>query len=136
MEYLIPLLLTSLALYSTIKLVKKLEKRVLRGNGYRQSDIHQIIKPIISRTRESVNKKTQMDKMLEENSVNVMIVDDKAYWVNNNVFYTADFVNGDVDPETTRPIDTSKMSKSDMNKMLFILDKLGDGNSNDSGSTR
>lgn len=136
MEYIIPILLTLLSLYSIIVVVKKIEKRFLKASGYRQSDIHKIVKNFYYTEKPGVNKKTQMDKMLEQNSVNVMIIDDKAYWVLKNVFYTADIVNGDVDPETTRPIDTSDMSMSDINKMLFILDKLGDGNNDDSGGTR
>lgn len=136
MEYFFPLLLTLLALYSIIIVVKKIEKRVLKLKQYRQSDIRRILKPFFVSEVRSVNKKTQMDKMLEQNSINVMIVDDRAYWVFKNVFYTADFVNGDVDSETTRPIDTSSMSREDMDKMFFILDKLGDGNRNDSGGTR
>jgi len=135
MEYIVPVLLTLLCFYSIIVVIKKIEKRVLKVNTYRQSDIHKMLKPLYSKTTKQVNKKTQIDKMLEKNSVNVMIVDDQAYWVFQNVFYTADFINGDVDQTTTRPIDTSNMSKSDINKMLFILDKLGDGNSNDSGGT-
>ena len=136
MEYIFPMLLTLIALYSIIIVLKQIEKKFLKVSQYRQSDIHKMIKTFSSTTKQKVNKKTQMDKMLEENSVNVMIMDDKAYWVFKNVFYMADFVNGDVDPETAQPIDTSNMSKSDINKMLFILDKLGDGKNNDSGGTR
>lgn len=136
MEYLFPMLLTLLSLYSIIVVGKKIEKRILKNTGYRQSDIHNVLKTFFPIDKKNITKKTQMDEMLEKNSVNVMIMDDKAYWVFKNVFYTADFVNGDVDPETTRPIDASNMSKEDVNKMLFILDKLGDGNSNDSSGTR
>lgn len=136
MEYLFPVLLTFIAISFTIVVLKKAEKKVLKNNEYRQSDIHKIIKPFISSETINANKQTQMDKMLEKNSVSVMIMDNKAYWVFQNVFYTADFVDGDVDPETTRPIDTSSMSRTDMEKMLFILDNLGDGNKNDSSGTR
>jgi hypothetical protein len=134
MEYLVPVLLTLLPFCSIIVLIKKIEGKVLKLNKYRQSDIHRLLKPILYTAEKNINKKTQMDKMLEKNSVNVMIIEDQAYWVVKNVFYTANFVNGDVDQESTHPIDTSSLSKSDMEKMFFILDKLGD--SNDSGSSR
>lgn len=136
MEYLLPVLLTFIAISFTIVILKKVEKKFLTSYEYRQSDLHRILKPFLSTEPINTIKKTQMDKMLEKNSVSVMIMEDKAYWVFKNVFYTADFVNGDVDPETTMPIDTSNMSKDDIDKMLFILDNLGDGNKNDRGGTR
>ena len=136
MEFIVPAFLTFIGFCFTILVLKKVERRLFNNNKYRQSDIHKILKPILFTEKTNTNKQTQMDKMLEKNSVNVMIVDDKAYWVFKNVFYTAEFVNGDVDPETTKPIDTSDMSKEDIDKMLFILDKLGDGNRNDSSGTR
>lgn len=136
MEYLFPVLLTFIAISLTIVVLKKAEKKILKSNEYRQSDIHKKLKPFLFAETINSNKQTQMDKMLEKNSVSVMIMDNKAYWVFQNVFYTADFVDGNVDPETTKPIDTSSMSRSDMEKMLFILDNLGDGNKNDSSGTR
>lgn len=135
MEYIFPLLLTMLSFYSIIIVLKKIEKRVLKNIRYRQSDIRESIKPFISKQVNKAEKKTQMDKMLEKNSVNVMIIDNQAYWVFNNVFYTANFIDGNVDTESTKPIDTSNMSKKDMDKMFFILDKLGDGKTNDSSSS-
>lgn len=136
MEYLFPFLLTLFSVSCTIILLKKVEKKFLSKNDYRQSDIHKIIKPILFTEEKKVNKKTQIDNVLEKNSVNVMIVDNKAYWIFENVFYTADFVNNDVDPETSKPVDTSNMSKEDLDQMLFILDALRGGNKNDSSGTR
>lgn len=136
MEYLVPILLTFLALCSIIVILKKIEKRVLRINGYRQSDIREILKPMLSSSVKNVVKKTQLDKMLEKNSVNVMVVDSQAYWVLDNVFYTAKFVDGNLNPDTAEPIDIDSLSKSDIEKMFFILDSLGDGKTDDSGGSR
>jgi hypothetical protein len=61
-----------------------------------------------------------------------LIIEDHAYWVHDNMFYIADTVEGLVNPETVRPIDTNNMSNRDIDKMLFILDSLKDGNSDDS----
>jgi hypothetical protein len=116
--------------------MKQIEHRALRINKYRQSDIRKILKPVLSVSKNNINKKTQLDKMLEKNSVNVMVVDDQAYWVLNNVFYTAQFADGNFNPEEARPVDTGSLSKKDVEKMFFILDSLGDGNRNDSGGSR
>jgi hypothetical protein len=50
------------------------------------------------------------------------------------MFYVADTFDGAVDSETVRPVDTNNMSKRDIDKMLFILDSLKNGNSDDSSS--
>ena len=63
------------------------------------------------------------------------MIEGQAYWVHDNMFYVADTANGLVDPETVRPIDTNNMSNRDIDKMLFILDSLRNGNSDDSSST-
>lgn len=58
--------------------------------------------------------------------VKVMVIDNNAYWVKDNMFFTADVEDGSVMPETTRQVDTLDMSKKDIDKMIFILDKLKD----------
>lgn len=58
--------------------------------------------------------------------VKVMVIDDNAYWVKDNIFFTADVKDGSVMPETARQVDTLDMSKKDIDKMIFILDKLKD----------
>jgi hypothetical protein len=73
---------------------------------------------------------------LEKNTVKVIFIEDKAYWVSNNIFYCAEAIGGNVNIDTTEPIDTNNMSKKDIDKMLFILDNLKNGKDNDSSSTR
>lgn len=50
--------------------------------------------------------------------------DSKAYWTENNIFYCADVVDGQFDPSAGVPVDTSNLSKKEINKLLFILDNL------------
>ena len=64
--------------------------------------------------------------------IKVIIMDDKAYWVSDNIFYVSDAVDGKPETGTAHPIDTTTMSKRDVEKMLFILDSLKNGKENDS----
>lgn len=103
---------------------------------YTQSSIHQVIKPLLPPDLFELPKRdSQATKHVAKNTVRVMIVEGQAYWVHNNMFYTAETLDGFVDPDTTRPIDTNNMSNRDIDKMLFILDSLKGGNSDDSSST-
>ena len=78
---------------------------------------------------------SQLKKREEEQTTKVIILDDSAYWVLDNVFYVGVAVDGEVKPETAAPLDTSELSKTDINKLLYILDTLKGGKSNDSGSS-
>jgi hypothetical protein len=78
---------------------------------------------------------TQSQKHVQKNMLKVVITEGKAYWILDNVFYTANAINGRVDESTVRPLDIENLSKKDLDKMLSILDDLRKGmESNDSGS--
>jgi hypothetical protein len=64
----------------------------------------------------------------EDNAVSVAIIEDKAYWVINNMFYQADLtMDGEIDKSSSRPVNAFSMSNKDITKMLFILDNLAEG---------
>lgn len=112
-------------------------KRSLDKIVYRQSHIHEIIRNIVPKN--SINKtkhpSSQSKKHIEKNMIRVIMVEGKAYWVANSVFYVSETVNGDPDLETARPIDTNSMSKDEIDKMLFILDSLRSGVSDEGSGT-
>lgn len=106
-----------------------------------QSYIHSMVYPLLMMRdlhieKMSRNKKTQSRTHEEKNNIKVIIMDNHAYWIKDNIFYTADMaMDGNVNKETTRIVDTMTMSKVQLDKMLFIVDKLREGNISDSGST-
>ena len=77
---------------------------------------------------------SQLTKRRERDMIRVIVMGDLAYWVSDNMFYVAEAINGEVIPQTAQPVDTNSMSKKDLDKMLFILDSLKNGNKNDSSS--
>lgn len=130
------LFLTLLPISYIIKRVRK-KRYFINRITYRQSSIHDLIKnflppEVINASRNIVS---QSRKHHESNVFRVIMTEGKAYWVSNNVFYVSEIKNGDPDLETAQPVDTYNMPKEDLEKMLFILDNLGRGNSNDSGNT-
>ena len=126
----------TLVLASSIIIVAvKRRKKYFAKIVYTQSDIHNIVKNFLPKDLFEVPKLiSQARKHVRNNTVRVLIIEDQAYWVHDNMFYVADAVDGLVNPETVRPIDTNNMSKRDIDKMLFILDSLRNGNSDDSSS--
>ena len=125
--------LTLIALCSIIIIAVKKKDKYFAKVVYTQSDIHKIVKNFIPNDLFDKPKPlSQSRKHLNNNTVRVLIVEDHAYWVHDNMFYVAETIDGLVNPETVRPIDTNNMSNRDIDKMLFILDSLKNGNSDDS----
>jgi archaellin len=128
-------LLTILVFSCILMIIKKKTKKSFNKTVYRQSDMHNILKDFFFKDIDSNKVITSQSKIWKEKqTTKVVILDQKAYWISNNIFYVGEAVNGKVKPETGEPLDTSNMSKKEIDKMLFILDNLKNGKINDSGS--
>ena len=136
MKYIISSILTTGVFFAIITLVAKKRNNNFKKVMYRQSDMHNILKDFFFKDIFDDKIVTSQSKIWKERqTTRVVIIDQKAYWVSNNMFYVGDTVDGKVRPETGKPLDTAKMSKKEIDKMLFILDNLKNGKLNDSGST-
>jgi len=128
-------MLTMTVFSAIIIIMNKKRQKVFNKVLYRQSDMHNILKNFFFKDIFDDKVVTSQSKIWKEKqTTRVVIIDQKAYWVSNNMFYVGDTVDGKVRPETGRPLDTTKMSKKEIDKMLFILDNLKNGKLNDSGS--
>ena len=137
MEYLLVIGLTLLSYWSIIKISNKKRMMFLNKNKYRQSYIYEMVKDVLPKQRFDKPKViTQSQKHIQKNMLRVVIADGSAYWILNNVFYTANAINGRVDEETIKPLDIENMPVKELDKMLSILDDLKQGvGPNDSSST-
>ncbi len=137
MEYLLVIGLTLLSYWSIIKISNKKRMIFLNKNKYRQSSIYEMVKDVVPKQRFDKPKViTQSQKHIQKNMLRVVIAEGSAYWILNNVFYTANAINGRVDEETIKPLDIENMPVKELDKMLSILDDLKQGvGPNDSSST-
>ena len=83
-----------------------------------------------------IKTKTQSTVHYDRNNVRVIILDNNAYWIKDNIFYKAPMVDQFIDKDAAEQVDTIHMDKVQLDKMLFIMDKLREGINDDSGSTR
>jgi hypothetical protein len=79
---------------------------------------------------------TQSSKHEERTNIKVVIFDNKAYFVKDGTFYCAEMNGTEIDGANATLVDTMGMDKIQLDKMLFIMDQLRDGNKNDSGDSR
>ena len=128
--------LTLFLSWSIINTLNKKRIKFLKKNKYRQSYIYEITKNIIPQQKFNKPKViSQSQKHVQKNMLRVIITEGKAYWILDNVFYSAIAVNGRVNEDTVKPLNFENMSKKELDKMLSILDDLKQGvELNDSGS--
>lgn len=69
-------------------------------------------------------KPTQASKHLEKMFVRILIVNGKAYWIKDNVFYVADVEGEDIDKANAKKVDIMSMDKVQLEEAMFIIDKL------------
>lgn len=95
---------------------------------FRQSSIHNLIKDSLPLNSQSKSAKPSQSKLHNKKTTIkvVMAPDNKAYWVNQNVFYCADLHDGQFDPNTAIPVDIQNMSKTDLANMLLIIDMINE----------
>lgn len=138
MEYFLGATLTLLVVVVTNRLIfaqLKNEKRF--AVRYSQSYIYSVIAPMMfGLNNKSSFKQTQSFKYQEESYIRVVVVENKAYWIKNNTFYTADVLDGTVDKDSTKEVDTMAMGDVELKKMMMIVETLREGSSGDSGGTR
>jgi hypothetical protein len=128
MQYLIVSGLTLVVSWAILVIIKKKNNKKYLSLSYRQSDMHEILRYFFSLNVQEKDKPlSQFQKRLDKSMLKVIVAEDQAYWVLDNVFYVADALDNQVDPETARPVNVENMSRLEMEKMLFILDSLKDG---------
>jgi hypothetical protein len=123
-----------LTFFILVYFLNKLKKDNVKNIMYSQSDLHRIIKHYLNKSEYKKDKKTQMNSRKDEQT-KIIIIDEEAYWVVDNIFYRASVINGLPDIPNAVPVDIYNMPKKELDKMLFILDNLSRGNDNDSSSS-
>lgn len=100
--------------------------------NYTQTTIHKIVKNNYKDKKQNNIKVTQLTKRLNDSKINILICDEKAYWIKNNIFYESDTYKNKPIIDSAKPVDIKNMSKKELDKMLFIVDNLTRGDRNDS----
>jgi hypothetical protein len=126
LEYLIGAAITMASYIITNRLVsKKVKEEKIFDIRYSQSHIYELMRPFLEFTDfNSAPSNSQSVSFLKKTYMKVMVVKNRAYWIKDNTFYTADVVNGEVQKETTKEVDTMGMDRVELNEMIFIVEKL------------
>jgi hypothetical protein len=130
MQYFIGSLSTLIILYFAAKIFFSTGNVNNKPNKFRysQSHIYEIIKPLIPLVKfDSPRPNRQSSNHEERSNLKVIILEDRAYWVKDNTFYVADITDNGIDKDSTHVLDIINMDKVQLDKIMFIVDKLRDG---------
>lgn len=133
MEYLIgAVVMLAILVALRLLLIKLLGEGIPRVNQS-QTYIHNLIGPYML-DNEELRKPiiSQTTKHLDKMFVRVVITENKAYWIQDSVFYVADCIDGEVDKSTAQEVDTMAMDRVQLNKIMIVVEKLREGVYDDS----
>lgn len=113
---------------------------------FRQSTIHELIQNFLPTNRDFIRsliaKKNgqhpsqQSRQKYSQDKIKVIIVGDKAYWVQDNIFYqTIVSEDGNIEQDFAVPVDTTNMEDEDIDRLMLILDDLRSAEKNDGSSS-
>jgi hypothetical protein len=96
--------------------------------NYSQSYIDNLIsQKILEDFLPKTKKKTQSSEHNKKTEIRVLIVEGEAYWIVEQTLYVAKLINGIVDNETAKKVDTMTMNTVQLEKTQFIVQKLTEG---------
>jgi hypothetical protein len=74
---------------------------------------------------------TQSIKHAKLTNIKVLIMEDQAFWIKNNAVYTAPVENDEVQKNSATRLDMMAMNKVELDKIMFVIDKLNEGKNDD-----
>jgi hypothetical protein len=139
MQYFLGSIITLIVLFVLTRIYKdKTDEPIMSSIAYSQSSVHEILKPVLPTNKALKAMKpliSQAQKYYDEQFTRVILVENMAYWIKDNAFYSAETDNGTILQETAKTVDTIAMDKVQLDKMIFIVEKLTEGLTDDRGNT-
>ena len=135
MEYFAGSIVTLVTMYIVAKLINhpKNNMKSVKTN-FSQSRQYELVadfmpmpepKPVVS----------QSTKHNQSQYTRIFFIGDDAYWIEDSRVYTSKLENGKIDQENKKTVDMTSIDKVELEKMIFVVERLTEGLSNDSGNS-
>ena len=127
MEYFAGSVFTLITMIIVSRLVKKTESMTKRIRlSFSQSRQHELTKDYLPATSKEMS--TQSSKHYGKQWAKVVISEGIAYWIEDSVVYSAQHDDLGIVPETKKVVDMMGIDKVELDKMIFIVERLTEGN--------
>lgn len=103
-----------------------------------QSHIHSMMAPVLPLLEilEKIKPKpTQASEHLRKQMVRVLVSEGYAYWIKENVVYSAEVIDDEIDSNHAKVVDIMAMDDIELKRITFIIEKLTEGAEDDRGDT-
>jgi hypothetical protein len=136
MEYILGSVITLISFFIFNKMTRKVIINKIPVPTFTQSRKIELIKNhLTSIVLPEPEVKTQSREYLKKNSIKAFVTGTNVYWIENGFLVTAKLHDNEIDETTKKRVDTHSLSKVELDKITFIVDKLTEGNKNDSGNS-
>jgi hypothetical protein len=71
----------------------------------------------------------------KHSTMRVVLNNERAYWINENKLFVAELVDGNIDRESAKVVDTMTMDKVELDRVILIVEELTKGAQDDRGNT-
>jgi len=136
MEYFLGCLITLVSLFVFNKMLKQITTDKINVPIFTQSRKVELIRNyLVSKTNVNPDVKTQSKEHVKKNSIKAFFWADNVYWIENGFLVMARLTDNGIDETTKKKVDTHSLNKVELDKISFIVDKLTEGNKDDSGNS-
>jgi hypothetical protein len=131
MEYLLGSLITLFVGFVFYKMFsQEIEEIGLKPIAFSQSHMHQLLFPVLPTNGEIARltpKNTQSQKYVDQMYIDIIVFEEKAYWIKDNAFMSAEIIDGVIEKDSANKVDTMAMDKIQLDKMAHIVELLTKG---------
>jgi sulfur relay (sulfurtransferase) DsrF/TusC family protein len=136
MEYIFGSIITLISFFVFNKMTKKIITQKMHVPTFTQSRKVELIKDYLFNTSgPKQEEKTQSREHIKKNSRKAFFWLENVYWIENVFLVKAKLNNNKIDETTKKKVDTHSLNKVELDKITFIVDKLTEGNKDDSGNS-
>lgn len=128
MEYLIGAIVTTATILLTYRwfMANSIPKKSFKVS-ISQSRTNELMKRFFINNESFPAATTQSMKHFDSINLRILILEEQAYWIKNNAVFVAEVINGEIEKDTAKEVDTMAMDKVQLNKLMFIVEKLKEG---------
>jgi hypothetical protein len=128
LEYLIGAIVTTATILLTYRwfMANSIPKKSFKVS-ISQSRTNELMKSFFIKNESFPAATTQSMKHFDSINLRILILEEQAYWIKNNAVFVAEVINGEIEKDTAKEVDTMAMDKVQLNKLMFIVEKLKEG---------
>ena len=140
MDFFIGAITTLICVITLNSFIKKIDEKTSHFKYVKDTQAHRfaLVRPAMSVMQMLEPPKlldTQATRFFDSRHTTFALVDDKAYWIENNALFVTDIIDGNFEKESAKIVDTMAMDKLELNKIIYIVEQLTEGKQDDSGNT-